>query len=115
MKPKQQPRYQNIAPVADRWGATAFFVLACIAVAIYQPLSLKAQDMDSVTIAQPPFQYPTSPRGDVVDNYHGTTVADPYRDLEDTESKSTAAWIEAQNQLTRSYLDAIPLDRKSVV
>ncbi len=108
MKSKQQPRYQNIAPVADMWGVKAFFMLTCIAVAIHQPFNLKAQDMDPAATPQPPFQYPPSPRGDVVDHYHGTTVADPYRDLEDTESDSTAAWIEAQNRLTRSYLDAIP-------
>ncbi len=127
MKPTQQPRYQNIAPVADMWGARAFFVLAFIAAAIHQPLSLKAQDMDPSAAesadrsqatrsaaTQSTFQYPPSPRGDVMDDYHGTSVADPYRDLEDTESETTAAWIEAQNELTRSYLDAIP-QRKQLV
>jgi len=52
--------------------------------------------------------YPASPRGDVVDLYHGTTVTDPYRWLEDTESDATAAWVNAQNEVTRSVLDAIP-------
>jgi prolyl oligopeptidase len=54
------------------------------------------------------FQYPKSPMGEVVDNYHGQEVSDPYRSLEDTESDSTAKWIAAQNRLTREYLDAIP-------
>lgn len=46
--------------------------------------------------------------GEIVDNYHGQQVSDPYRSLEDTESNSTAKWIAAQNRLTREYLDAIP-------
>lgn len=108
MKSNQQPRYQNIAPVADMWGVKIFFMLTCIAATIHLSLSLKAQAMDPVASSQLPLQYPPTPRGEVVDNYHGTLVADPYRDLEDTESATTAAWIEAQNRLTRSYLDAIP-------
>jgi prolyl oligopeptidase len=45
---------------------------------------------------------------DVVDDYHGTKVADPYRWLEDPDSPRTRAWIEAENVLSRSVLDAIP-------
>lgn len=52
--------------------------------------------------------YPEAKRGDVVDVYHGTSVSDPYRWLEDVESESTAAWVEAENIVTRRYLDAIP-------
>lgn len=56
----------------------------------------------------PAFTYPDSPRGDVVDDYHGTTVADPYRWLEDADSAETAAWVAAQNEVTFGYLESIP-------
>jgi prolyl oligopeptidase len=36
---------------------------------------------------------------------HGTTVADPYRPLEDSDAPETRAWIAAQNQLTAGILD----------
>ncbi|MFN2565797.1 MAG: prolyl oligopeptidase family protein [Gemmatimonadaceae bacterium] len=56
----------------------------------------------------PSVQYPPTRRGDHVDDYHGNRVADPYRWLEDVGSAETRSWIEAQNALTRSYLDAVP-------
>src|SRR5687768_975206 len=49
--------------------------------------------------------YPRAPKADVVDVYHGTRVADPYRWLEDADHPDTVAWVEAQNRLTRSLLD----------
>lgn len=48
----------------------------------------------------------------VVDDYHGTKVADPYRWLEDPDSPETMDWVEAENQLTRQYIDAIPAREK---
>ena len=47
------------------------------------------------------------------DNYFGTTVADPYRWLEDTDSPETKQWVEAENALTFQYLEAIP-ERASI-
>ncbi len=53
-------------------------------------------------------QYPAARKSDVVDDYHGTRVPDPYRWLEDPDSPESRAWIEAENQLTSAYLAAIP-------
>ena len=56
---------------------------------------------------QTSYQYPETRKGDVVDNYYGTEVADPYRWLEDDMSDETAAWVKAQNKVTYSYLAGI--------
>src|SRR2546423_14923163 len=53
-------------------------------------------------------QYPPAPKGDIVDDYHGTKVADPYRWLEDPDAPATRAWIEAENRVTEAYLAGIP-------
>ncbi|MBK9709925.1 MAG: S9 family peptidase [Kouleothrix sp.] len=54
------------------------------------------------------FSYPPTPAVDVVDDYHGTPVADPYRWLEDDSAPETIEWIAEQNRLTRAFLDALP-------
>ena len=52
--------------------------------------------------------YPDAPRGTQTDTYFGTSVADPYRWLEDIDAPQTTAWVKAEGDLTRTYLDAIP-------
>ncbi|HEY5339600.1 MAG TPA: prolyl oligopeptidase family serine peptidase [Candidatus Aquilonibacter sp.] len=52
--------------------------------------------------------YPAAPRGDVVDVYHGHAVPDPYRWLEDGAAPAARTWIEAEAELTKRFLDAIP-------
>jgi prolyl oligopeptidase len=54
------------------------------------------------------FTYPPSRRDDVVDDYHGTAIPDPYRWLEDPDSAETRSWVKAQNELTRRFIDDIP-------
>ncbi len=54
-------------------------------------------------------KYPATRQVDVVDDYHGTKIADPYRWLEDLESADTAAWVAEQNRLTESYLSRQPI------
>ncbi|MGI8575130.1 MAG: prolyl oligopeptidase family serine peptidase [Egibacteraceae bacterium] len=49
-------------------------------------------------------RYPETPTGDVVDDHHGTKVADPYRWLEDPDAPETRAWVAAQNELTQGWL-----------
>ncbi|MDD2550012.1 MAG: prolyl oligopeptidase family serine peptidase [Bacteroidales bacterium] len=53
-------------------------------------------------------EYPKTQKGDVVDNYFGTDVPDPYRWLEDDQSEDVASWVNAQNEVTFNYLNQIP-------
>jgi prolyl oligopeptidase len=53
-------------------------------------------------------KYPPTAQSDVVDDYHGRVVADPYRRLEDLGSAETKAWIAAQNAVTLPLLEALP-------
>ncbi|UVW27035.1 prolyl oligopeptidase family protein [Massilia sp. H6] len=55
-----------------------------------------------------PLDYPVTKTSGQTDNYHGTTVADPYRWLEDANSADTKQWVTAQNKLTQAYLAEIP-------
>ncbi len=57
-----------------------------------------------------PVSYPETRRVEQTDVYHGTSVADPYRWLEEDvrQSKEVAAWVESQNRVTQAYLEAIP-------
>ena len=52
-------------------------------------------------------KYPAAPRGNVADDYHGTSVADPYRWLEELDSPATRAWVGAEGKLTDDYLAGI--------
>ena len=59
-------------------------------------------------IMQAKINYPKAKKVDVVDDYFGTKVADPYRWLEDDNSAETKQWVDAENKITRDYLDKIP-------
>jgi len=52
--------------------------------------------------------YPLAPKRPVAETYHGTTVVDNYRWLEDDSAPEVKDWVRAQNALTRKYLDSIP-------
>jgi len=63
----------------------------------------------TAALCSPPgLTYPVSRKVAQIDHYHGASVADPYRWLEDGNSADTAAWITDQNKVTQSYLNAIP-------
>ncbi len=45
---------------------------------------------------------------DTVDTYHGTSVPDPYRWLEDFNGDAVQEWVKRQNEVTFEYLEQIP-------
>lgn len=55
------------------------------------------------------FQYPPAHRADVVEDFHGTAVSDPYRWLEDPHSPETQAFVAAQNELAHGFIDELPV------
>jgi len=57
-------------------------------------------------------RYPITEKGDTKDIYFDTTIADPYRWLEDDYSNSTKSWVTKQNAFTNSYMRKIPFRRK---
>ena len=54
------------------------------------------------------FSYPVTRTVDVVDDYHGTKVPDPYRWLEAIDSREVTDWFKAENALTMPYLASLP-------
>jgi len=68
--------------------------------------------MTAVSCREPgpplPRAYPEALRGNHTDDYFGTAVADPYRWMEDLGSDRVQAWVEAQNDLSIPFLEAVP-------
>ena len=74
---------------------------------MFRAVLLVLGSIAAVAFAQP-LVYPGAKKGDVVDDYFGTEVPDPYRWLEDTDSPETAAWVKAEDALTSGYMDQLP-------
>ncbi|MEP9380552.1 prolyl oligopeptidase family serine peptidase [Aquabacter sp. CN5-332] len=83
---------------------TPFYALPFLA----PPVSL--QPISEVLPIMPKLDYPDTKRLDIVEEHFGHAVSDPYRWLEtDIRSdKDVAAWVETQNEITASYLAALP-------
>ena len=77
-------------------------------------LSIAAAAMLSSIDAVAQIAYPKAHKDNTVDVYFGENVADPYRWLEDDMSAQTAEWVDAENAVTRKFLDNIPM-RKNIL
>jgi prolyl oligopeptidase len=71
-------------------------------------LALLAADPAAPAAATAPLRYPETRRGDVVDDYFGNRIADPYRWLEDDRSEETHAWVMAQAAFAEAWLEKVP-------
>jgi len=56
--------------------------------------------------------YPAARKVEQTDDYFGTPVSDPYRWMEDVDSAELKAWVDAENELTQSYLAEVPTRAK---
>jgi prolyl oligopeptidase len=52
--------------------------------------------------------YPATHTTNTVDSYGGTKVPDPFRWLENMDSKETSGWVKAENAITMPYLTGLP-------
>jgi prolyl oligopeptidase len=68
------------------------------------------QTQTAITNSKPiEVKYPVTKKDTTVkDDYFGTSVADPYRWLENDTSAETGAWVKAENEVTQNYLSQIP-------
>ena len=64
----------------------------------------------TAAVAASPLHYPATATVEQVDTYHGVTVRDPYRWLEEDvrESARVQHWVDAENKVTFDYLAGIP-------
>ena len=68
--------------------------------------------MSTATPILSQIRYPETKKTGQVDDYFGTKVRDPYRWLEDDNSKETQQWVKAENEITDAYLSTIPFYNK---
>jgi prolyl oligopeptidase len=74
-----------------------------------KPVLAAALVSSSLALAQEtPLKYPAAHTVEQVDDYFGTRVSDPYRWMENVDSPEVKQWVDAENTLTRGYIDAIP-------
>ena len=56
--------------------------------------------------------YPHTRTVNQIDDYFGTQVSNPYRWVEDLDSKKVLTWAYSQQDVTRKYLNKIPFTNK---
>ncbi|HVP07474.1 MAG TPA: prolyl oligopeptidase family serine peptidase [Candidatus Acidoferrum sp.] len=64
--------------------------------------------MASPVLAQDKIVYPVTPKRPVTDTFFGVKVTEDYRWLENGKDPEVKAWVDKENELTRSTLDAYP-------
>ncbi|MDR0392498.1 MAG: prolyl oligopeptidase family serine peptidase [Planctomycetaceae bacterium] len=77
-----------------------FFVIMLPVVIFVTIIALFAQAAET---------YPTAKQSDQTDTYFGVKINDPYRWMETNDTKELSEWIEAENKLSRKYLDGVVL------
>lgn len=79
--------------------AIVFWIVVVIVILITAAYNMSAQEL-----AQP-----AAPAQEVIDDYFGQKITDPYRWMETPKSEDLSQWMKAQNDYTRAVLDRSPL------
>jgi prolyl oligopeptidase len=87
----------------------SLFVLVLFASGIS---SCDIAQQSAITYSSIPVSYPITKQENIVEEYFGVEVDDPYRWLENANLAETKNWIETQNKSTFSYLENIPFRDK---
>jgi prolyl oligopeptidase len=101
-------------------GAAAYLLIACVSSQMGRPepfpgpgpggkpMPLATETAVGLPPAAPAPVYPVTARVAVSDNYFGTSVADPYRWLENLDSPAVHQWVESQNAVSQPQLAGLP-------
>jgi prolyl oligopeptidase len=74
----------------------------------WRSLALAGQFFTASLFAQEKIDYPFTAQEPVTETYHGKSISDPFRWLEDDRSAKTTQWVKDQNLVTEKYLQNIP-------
>ena len=118
--PRREPKPAPSDPLAfgGLLFATAFVICAALIftfiiqppVQSKNPFSAAKVETKKTAPSMPhlPLTYPQTRTTNDSDTFFDIKVADPYRWLEDGKSDEVKNWLDEQNKLARSYLDALP-------
>lgn len=100
-----QPRFR---PLSHSVNGVKFFLAAPAfgLAAIMTAAPVRGQSTDS---AGAPPNYPPARRAATEDTYFGQKIAAPYQWMEDLDSPEVKQWVEAENTLTFSYFEKVPI------
>jgi prolyl oligopeptidase len=79
-----------------------------IAVDVTTSAETNSGDVHGSAGANSGISYPAARRAEQTDDYFGTMVNDPYRWMEDVDSAELKTWVDAENELTQSYVVEVP-------
>ncbi len=93
---------ENFKPSSNLLATNGLFLITKKLVLLSIPLFIMSACNSTAKI-----NYPETLKENVVDNYFGVDVPEPYRWLENDTSAATEAWVKSQNAITYDYLDQI--------
>ena len=100
MEPTLELRSSDIGTSLTGFLTVALISLVAVAGCSWQEAKTPDAQMKNMN-------YPAATRGDQLDDYHGASVADPYRWMEARDSEEIRKWVGEQNALAQPYLESI--------